>query len=158
MTGRELVSQLDSAIERRHLLKHRSITNGGRGRSAAPKLQLYAAQHCWHVEAFPVHLKDLSGRTTGRLHDVVPKNLAEEEDPVRAARETLARLCRLVGLNEESLWFSAPLAGVETLLRIYRKICREHPTAEAVVALYAYEAQVPGIATSKIEGCGVTTA
>ncbi len=57
-----------------------------------------------------------------------------------------------MGLNEESLWFSAPLPGVKTLVRIYRKICREHPAAEAVVALYAYEAQVPEIATSKIEG------
>jgi pyrroloquinoline quinone (PQQ) biosynthesis protein C len=51
------------------------------GDAQPPKLQLYAAQYYWHVEAFPVHLKDLSRRTTGRLHDLVLENLAEEEDP-----------------------------------------------------------------------------
>ena len=38
------------------------------------------------------------------------------------------------------------------MVQTYRKICREHPTLEAVVALYAYEAQVPEIAASKIQG------
>ena len=152
MTGRELVSQIDSAIERRHLLRHRFYHKWQAGTLSRPKLQLYAAQYYWHVEAFPVHLKDLSGRTTGRLHDVVLENLAEEEDPATPHAKLWRDFAASVGLNEESLWFSAPLPGVETLLRIYRKICREHPAAEAVAALYAYEAQVPEIATSKIEG------
>ena len=66
MTGRELVSQIDSAIERRHLPKHRFYHKWQAGTLSHPKLQLYAAQYYWHVEAFPVHLKDLSGRTTER--------------------------------------------------------------------------------------------
>jgi len=106
MTGRELVSQIDSAIERRHLLKHRFYHKWQAGTLSRPKLQLYAAQYYWHVEAFPMHLKDLSGRTTGRLHDVVLENLAEEEDPAAPHAKLWRDFAASVGLNEESLWFS----------------------------------------------------
>jgi len=34
----------------------------------------------------------------------------------------------------------------------FREICANRSVAEAVAALYAYEAQVPEIATTKIEG------
>jgi pyrroloquinoline-quinone synthase len=57
-----------------------------------------------------------------------------------------------VGVNEEVLWMSAPLPAVEALLDIYGKICGEGSLAEAVAALYAYEAQVPEIATTKMDG------
>jgi hypothetical protein len=115
MTGRELVSQIDSAIERRHLLKHRFYHKWQAGTLSRSKLQLYAAQCYWHVEAFPVHLKDLSGRTTGRLHDVVLENLAEEEDPAAPHAKLWRDFAASVGLNEESLWFSAPLPGLENI-------------------------------------------
>jgi len=38
------------------------------------------------------------------------------------------------------------------VVETYREICCDRPMAEAVAALYAYEAQVPEIATTKIEG------
>jgi len=38
--------------------------------------------------------------------------------------------------------------GVQT----FREICGDRPVAEAVAALYAYESQVPEIATTKIDG------
>ena len=67
---------------------------------------------------------------------MVLENLAEEEDPAAPHAKLWRDFAASVVLNEESLWFSASLPGVETLLRIYRKICREHPAAEAVAALY----------------------
>jgi pyrroloquinoline-quinone synthase len=48
------------------------------------------------------------------------------------------------------------------LVEVYRQICNKNAHAEAVAALYAYEAQVPEIATTKIDGLrrhyGVITA
>ena len=83
---------------------------------------------------------------------MVLENLAEEEDPAAPHAKLWRDFAASVGLNEESLWFSAPLPGVEALVLTYRTICREHSAAEAVAALYADESQVPEIAASKIGG------
>ena len=38
------------------------------------------------------------------------------------------------------------------MVATFREICGDRPVAEAVAALYAYEAQVPEIAATKIDG------
>jgi pyrroloquinoline-quinone synthase len=38
------------------------------------------------------------------------------------------------------------------VVQTFREICGDRPIAEAVAALYAYEAQVPEIATTKMDG------
>jgi pyrroloquinoline-quinone synthase len=55
-------------------------------------------------------------------------------------------------LNEEDLTACPALPGTQTVVEIFREIVGDRPVAEAVAALYAYEAQVPEIATTKIEG------
>src|SRR6266852_6191053 len=40
----------------------------------------------------------------------------------------------------------------QAVVQKFREICGDRPVAEAVAALYAYEAQVPEIATTKIDG------
>ena len=54
------------------------------------------------------------------------------------------------------------MPGTQALVDTYDRICRERPPAAAVAALYAYEAQVPEIATQKMDGLrlfyGVTDA
>ena len=45
-----------------------------------------------------------------------------------------------------------PLPGTQAVVATFREICGDRPVAEAVAALYAYEAQVPEIAATKIDG------
>src|SRR6266702_1804384 len=42
--------------------------------------------------------------------------------------------------------------GTQAVVQKFREICGDRPVAEAVAALYAYESQVPEIATTKIDG------
>jgi pyrroloquinoline-quinone synthase len=83
---------------------------------------------------------------------VVLENLSEEENPVAPHPKLWRDFAAALGVNEESLWLSVPLPGIEALVETYRTICRKSPVPEAVAALYAYEAQVPEISTSKMDG------
>jgi len=44
------------------------------------------------------------------------------------------------------------LPGTQAVVATFREICGDRTVAEAVAALYAYEAQVPEIAGTKIDG------
>src|SRR5216684_255831 len=124
MANTELLARLDAAIAERNLLKHPFYQDWQAGKLSREALQLYAAQYYRHVEAFPKHLRVLAARTEGPLQGLIRENLAEEENP----------------------------AGPQAVVQKFREICGDRPVAEAVAALYAYESQVPEIATTKIDG------
>ena len=57
-----------------------------------------------------------------------------------------------LGVNEEDITSCPSLPGTQALVETFREIVGDRPVAEAVAALYAYEAQVPEIATTKMDG------
>jgi pyrroloquinoline-quinone synthase len=148
----ELLQRIDDAIAGRNLLQHPFYRAWQAGTLSRQRLQLYATQYYWHVEAFPVHLKTLVERAKNTLREIVLENLAEEEDPVAPHPKLWRDFVSAVGVNEDVLWTSAPLPGIENLVETYGEICAERSLEEAVAALYAYEAQVPEIATTKMDG------
>lgn len=152
MSSNELLAKLDSAIAEKNLLKHPFYQEWQAGKLSREALQLYAEQYYRHVEAFPQHLRTLAGRADDALRAVVLDNLAEEENPVRPHPQLWRNFAGAVGASEERLANSAPLPGTKAVVETFRTICAERPVAEAVAALYAYEAQVPEIASTKIDG------
>jgi pyrroloquinoline-quinone synthase len=152
MKPTELVIQLDRAIRERSLLKHPFYQDWQAGTLSRAKLQLYAAQYYLHVEAFPAHLEMLADRAKGGLRAIVLENLSEEEDLTAPHPKLWRDFAAAVGVSGETLWTISPLPGIRRLVETYRQICGERPLAEAVAALYAYEAQVPEIATTKMDG------
>jgi pyrroloquinoline-quinone synthase len=162
MRRAEWVVSLDEAIAERNLLRHPFYQSWQAGTLSSERLQLYAAQYYRHVAAFPVHLRVLAERAQGALRELILENLAEEEAPAASHPRLWRDFAAAVGVSEEKLWTSALLPGTIALVETYREICRENSLEEAVAALYAYEAQVPEIATAKIEGLrhhyGVTEA
>lgn len=149
---RGLVEQLDGLVAKWHLLQHpfyRAWTAGTLEREA---LELYAEQYYQHVKALPDHLRALAARVEGELREVVKENLAEEENP-RAPHPKLWReFAASLGVKEERLDGAAPLPGIAKLVETYRRLSAEAPPIACVAALYVYEAQVPEIATQKIDG------
>lgn len=144
--------ELDQKVTRWHLLKHPFYQDWQAGRLDRAALQLYAAQYYRHVEAFPGHLRCLAARADGELRELINENLTEELNP-RAAHPQLWRdFAVAVGASDAMLDRSPTLPGTQALVDTYRTICSDRPLAEAVAALYVYEAQVPEIAAQKIEG------
>ena len=152
MRNTQLLDKIDAAIADKSLLKHPFYQDWMAGKLSREALQLYASQYYRHVEAFPKHLRVLAARTEGPLRDIVLENLAEEENPSRPHPKLWRDFASTLGVNEEDITACPALPGTQTVVETFREIVGDRPVAEAVAALYAYEAQVPEIATSKIEG------
>ncbi|HYA62513.1 MAG TPA: CADD family putative folate metabolism protein [Candidatus Sulfotelmatobacter sp.] len=152
MKNSELLDKIDAAIAEKSLLKHPFYQDWQMGKLSREALQLYAAQYYRHVEAFPKHLRVLAARTEGPIRDIILENLAEEENPSRPHPKLWRDFAAALGVNEEDITSCPSLPGTQALVETFREIVGDRPVAEAVAALYAYEAQVPEIATTKMDG------
>ena len=152
MSNAELLNKIDAAIAEKNLLKHPFYQDWQAGKLSKESLQLYAAQYYRHVEAFPKHLRVLAARTEGPLRDIVLENLAEEEDPNAPHPKLWRDFAAALGVSEEDVTCCPALPGTQAVVATFREIVGDRPVAESVAALYAYEAQVPEIALTKIDG------
>jgi len=162
MQNAQLLEKIDAVIAEKSLLKHPFYQDWQMGKLSRESLQLYAAQYYRHVEAFPKHLRVLAARTEGPIRDVILDNLAEEENPSQPHPKLWRDFAASLGVNEEDITCCPALPGTQAVVETFREIVGDRTVAEAVAALYAYEAQVPEIATTKIDGLkkfyGVTSA
>ena len=152
MKNTQLLDKIDAAIAEKNLSKHPFYQDWQMGKLSREALQLYASQYYRHVEAFPRHLRVLAARTEGPIRKIVMENLAEEENPTRPHPKLWRDFAAALGVNEEDITACPSLPGTQVVVETFREIVGDRPVAEAVAALYAYEAQVPEIATSKIDG------
>ena len=152
MANTGLIAKIDAAIAEKNLLKHPFYQDWQMGKLSRESLQLYAAQYYRHVDAFPGHLRVLAARTEGPIRDIVLENLAEEENPAGPHPQLWREFAGSLGVSEEDITCCPALPGTQAVVQTFREIVGDRPVAEAVAALYAYEAQVPEIATTKIEG------
>ncbi len=152
MSNTQLLEKIDAAIAEKNLLKHPFYQDWQAGKLTRESLQVYAAQYYKHVEAFPKHLRVLAARADESLKPVVLENLAEEENPARPHPKLWRDFAGALGVSEETVTASDSLPGTAHVVAKFREICAERSVAEAVAALYAYESQVPEIATTKIDG------
>ena len=152
MRNAQLLDKIDAAIAEKSLLKHPFYQDWQMGKLSRQDLQLYAAQYYRHVEAFPKHLRVLAARSEGPIRDIVLENLAEEENPRSPHPKLWRDFAATLGVSEEDITCCPALPGTQAVVETFREIVGDRPVAEAVAALYAYEAQVPEISTTKIEG------
>jgi pyrroloquinoline-quinone synthase len=152
MPNTQLLERLDAAIAEKNLLKHPFYQDWQAGRLSREALQLYASQYYRHVEAFPKHLRVLAARTEGPLRETVVENLREEEDPDAPHPKLWRDFAAALGVAPDDISCCPALPGTQAVVSTFREICGDRPVAEAVAALYAYEAQVPEIASTKIDG------
>ena len=149
---RTILEMLDSLIEQHHLLKHPFYRAWTEGSLAKESLQVYAEQYYQHVRSFPENLKQLAGRTSGKLAEIVEENVAEELNPVAPHPELWREFARALEVSDAALDEARPFPGVAALLDTYEEASSQGSPAQAVACFYAYEAQVPEIAKQKIAG------
>lgn len=147
-----MLKELDSLIEKYHLLKHPFYRAWTDGTLSKESLQLYAEQYYLHVRAFPENLKQLAGRASGPLGELVEENLAEELDPSSPHPLLWRHFAESLSVNETTLDNARPLPGIAALLNEFDNVTSRGTLAHAAASFYAYEAQVPEIATEKISG------
>ena len=153
MSNSELLPRLDAAIAAKNLLKHPFYQDWQAGKLSRKALQLYASQYYRHVEAFPQHLRVLAARTDWRPAKNRGRKSGGRRESQRLAPAALARFRLRPGrTGRRHYLLPGPARAPKPWCKPSVKSAADRPVDKAVAALYAYESQVPEIATTKIEG------
>ena len=149
----ELLDRLDAMIDERHLLKHPFYTKWANGTLPREALQEYARQYYAFESAFPRFLSTLHSRTErADVRQQMLDNLWDEEHGAENHAELWLRFAEGIGVTRYDVKSAERNEATQALVELYASMTREEPVEAGVAALYAYERQVPQVATSKIDG------
>jgi len=145
--------ELDACIARFDLLCHPYYEAWSQGRLTASDLREYSSQYFHHVAAFPTYLSAFHSRLEdGDLRRAVLRNLADEEVEGRAHSDLWMDFAAGMGNNDAEVRNRRPMPAIENLITNFRRVAASGSIAEVLATLYAYESQVPRVATEKARG------
>lgn len=153
MTTQEFIQQLEARIAKYDLLCHPFYKAWSDGRLTREDLREYGREYFHHVYAFPLYLDEFAAcLPQGHLRHAVVANRDEEggADGSRPHSELWQDFVEGMGGSRET--GSSQVAEMRNLIASFHTIAREGTPAEALAAFYAYESQVPRIATEKARG------
>ena len=149
----ELLDRLDAKIDERHLLNHPFYTKWANGTLPLEALQEYARQYYAFESAFPRFLSSLHSRTErADVRQQMLDNLWDEEHGAENHAELWLRFAEGIGVSRVDVRNAEPNDSTQALVDLYTSLTHEAPIEAGVAALYAYERQVPQVATAKIDG------
>jgi pyrroloquinoline-quinone synthase len=155
MTVRDatLLERIDALIAERHLLTHPFYTKWREGTLSREALQEYARQYYAFESTFPRLLSALHARSDRPdVRQSLLDNLWDEEHGEVNHAELWLRFAEGIGAERSDVRSATRNEGTERLLSTYWQAVTDAPLAAGVAALYAYEGQVPEVATEKING------
>lgn len=149
----QVIDVLDSEVAGRRLLDHPFYQRWNAGTLTLDELREYARQYYHYAAAFPTFLSALHAQTDDlAARQYLLENLIEEERGPENHPELWLRFCESLGVTREEVLTGAPNEATQALIATMRSLAREGGLARGLAALYAYESQVPAVATAKIEG------
>jgi pyrroloquinoline-quinone synthase len=158
MDAKEFLAALDERIRKYDLLCHPFYKAWSAGELTGDDLRQYAEDYYHHVQAFPGYLAQLGIRLEeGEVRRAVLANMTDENGGETASGEP--------GTSHAELWLNfvegmggrrgttrKPVKEIRELTTWFQRIAGEGTPEEALAAFYAYESQVPRIATEKDRG------
>lgn len=149
----DLLERVDALIAERHLLKHPFYTKWRNGELSREALQEYARQYYAFESTFPRLLSALHTRSErADVRQSLLDNLWDEEHGEVNHAEMWLRFGEGIGAARTSVRSATHNEGTRGLLDTYWSAVSDGPIAAGIAALYAYEGQVPEVATEKIRG------
>jgi pyrroloquinoline-quinone synthase len=146
-------NRVEQEIAKHDLLRHPFYQAWSAGQLTTRDLKFYAEQYYHQVSNFPTYLTSLHSRLPeGAMRRDVLANAFDEECSGCAHSELWLRFLEGMGGNESSVAEETPLQEINDLVNTFRALAQESPVAAAFGALFAYESQVPRIATEKLAG------
>jgi pyrroloquinoline-quinone synthase len=148
-----LLEKIDALIAERHLLTHPFYTKWREGTLSREALQEYARQYYAFESTFPRLLSALHTRSEQPdVRQSLLDNLWDEEHGEANHAELWLRFGEGIGVDRSDVRSATPNEGTQALLHSYWSAVTDAPIAAGIAALYAYEGQVPEVATEKING------
>ena len=149
----DLLERIDALIAERHLLKHPFYAKWREGTLSREALQEYARQYYAFESTFPRLLSALHTRSDRPdVRQSLLDNLWDEEHGEVNHAELWLRFGEGIGAERPSVHSADLNSGTRALLDSYWSSVSNGPIAAGIAALYAYEGQVPEVATEKIRG------
>jgi pyrroloquinoline-quinone synthase len=149
----DVVVTLDAMISERSLLKHPFYQAWTAGTLTIERLQNYAIEYYPHVAAFPRYLSAIHSRCDDiATRQAILENLIEEEQGAENHPELWLRFAEAIGVARERVIEATPSEGSAGLVRAFTELAESGHVASGLAALYAYESQIPPVATAKIDG------
>ena len=149
----ELIVSLNAMVEERSLLKHPFYQTWSAGGLTLERLRNYAAQYYRHVEAFPRYLSALHSRCEDlETRQALLDNLIDEERGADNHPELWLRFAEGLGASRQDVLATAPSPTTHQLVETFDRLARQGSVQSGLAALYVYEAQIPPVAATKIEG------
>lgn len=142
---------MDKILNDLHLLNHPFYRDWMDGKLTKEQLRDYAGQYSVHVDAFPRYLGAIvAGCEDASTRRILLENLNDEEGLTHGEPHPVLwrKFAAAMGADCGSV---EGRAAIEKVKATFFE-CARSSLAEGLGALYAYEWQVPEIATSKIEG------
>ena len=143
-----LVERIDAEIEKRSLLKHPFYQMWSEGKLTVDHLRGYSQEYFQLVKAVPAFVQNVaSANTNPSIRADIEGNMKEEAEHV----EPWARFAKAMGVpSKDLLNYSGAAKTNEAVNRMSR--ITGSSFEEAVAAMYAFEAELPKISRSKIDG------
>ncbi len=153
-----LIERLDQKIAEKSLLKHPFYQAWQRGELTRDDLRRYAAQYYNFEYYLPRFLSGIHHNCVYEdVQKIVLENLWDEQHGEENHRVLWLNFCQSVGAGMEGLILANRYKETADLIAAYFQMCSDkNPSIESglagLAAIYAYEKQVPAIATVKMEG------
>jgi pyrroloquinoline-quinone synthase len=158
MNTAQILEQLEARIAKYDLLCHPFYKAWSAGELTRDDLRAYAQDYYHHVEAFPAYLAEFGLRLDdGELRRAVLANMRDEngaEDGSGCAvphSDLWLDFAEGMG-SSRNLESHTPIAEIQQVIRHFHQVANEGTPEEALAAFYAYESQVPRVATEKDRG------
>ncbi|MEM3916090.1 MAG: iron-containing redox enzyme family protein [Candidatus Nitrosocaldus sp.] len=144
--GREIVKRIDVEIERMSLLKHPFYRLWSDGRLSMEALKGYALEYFYLVQNVPKMVENIMQHYAGTEYaGEIDVNHREEREHVAM----WIKFARALGINEIDLYrYNASNKTRDAV----HKLLELASTPAGVAAMYAYEAELPKISSTKLEG------
>ncbi|MEW5841151.1 MAG: iron-containing redox enzyme family protein [Thermoproteota archaeon] len=148
MEGNHLVERIDAEIEKRSLLKHPFYQMWSEGKLTVDHLRGYSKEYFQLVKAVPAFVQNvLDSNPDASMAADIEGNLKEEAGHV----EPWTRFAGALGVGaQELLGYPGAAKTNAAVEKIMKATCSSFE--EAVAAMYAFEAELPKISRSKIDG------
>ena len=146
-------NQVNHEIAKFDLLQHPFYQAWSAGELTTRDLKYYGEQYFHQVSAFPTYLTRLHSRLPdGPMRREVLANAFDEETEPCPHSELWLRFVEGMSATEPASTDSRPIPEVAALMNTFRSIADSAPIAATFGALFAYESQVPRIASEKLNG------
>jgi len=157
--SQQFFMDLEARIAKYDLLCHPFYKAWADGELTQEDLREYACDYYHHVAAFPTYLAEFGIRLDdGELRRAVLANMSDEKggedvygDPAASHADLWLDFVEGMGSTRDQRTHQA-LPEVMALMNFFHRAAGELSPAEALAAFYAYESQVPRIASEKARG------